>query len=331
MTNSINQESRQIVSTIAPAMNEEGNIDELCRQFAEMLENALFDGELVLIDDGSTDRTWERIQANIKRYPFVKGASHQRNRGLTEALQTGFAIASGEVFVFYPTDLQYRPENIPELVQPVLDGYDICAGWKQGRYSKRLVSSLYNWFSRKLFGLKVHDLNSVKAFRREVVERIFLRRDWHRYLVVLGADAGYKVTEVKVPVYTREWGTSKFSVWRIPVGLLDMLAVKFQLTFLRKPLLFFGAIGLGLFALGILVGAYAVYLRYFLMHGDRTFLYLVLLLLGLGGGLFMMGFIAEGQTAIKEELGDLRRKTNQLLEELIEERRQSGRPPDGTA
>jgi hypothetical protein len=190
---------------------------------------------------------------------------------------------------------------------------------------------LYNWFSRKLFGLKVHDLNSVKAFRREVVERIFLRRDWHRYLVVLGADAGYKVTEVKVPVYTREWGTSKFSVWRIPVGLLDMLAVKFQLTFLRKPLLFFGAIGLGLFALGILVGAYAVYLRYFLMHGDRTFLYLVLLLLGLGGGLFMMGFIAEGQTAIKEELGDLRRKTNQLLEELIEERRQSGRPPDGTA
>lgn len=303
-----------IVSTIAPAMNEEGNIDEFCRQYADMLKNAPFQGELVLIDDGSSDGTLAKIKENAARYDFIRWASHHRNLGLTEALQTGFAIARGEVFVFYPTDLQYRPEDIPTLVAPIADGADVCTGWKQGKYNKRFVSSIYNTISRKIFGLKVHDLNSVKAFRREVVEQIFLRKDWHRYLVVLAANAGFRVEECKVTLYERAWGESKFSVWRIPVGVLDMLAVKFQITFLKKPLLFFGALGSILFALGVLVGLWALYLRYFMNHGDRALLYLVILLLGLGGGLFMMGFIAEGQTAIKEELADLRKKTQRMLD-----------------
>ncbi|MBD3403119.1 glycosyltransferase [candidate division GN15 bacterium] len=303
-----------VVSTIAPAMNEAGNIDEFCRQYAEMLESAPFKGELVLIDDGSSDDTLAKIKENAARYDFIRYASHQRNMGLTEALQTGFTVATGEVFVFYPTDLQYRPDDIPSLIEPIAQGADVCTGWKQGRYNKRFVSSVYNAFSRKLFNLKVHDLNSVKAFRREVVEQIFLRRDWHRYLVVLAANAGFRVEERKVTLYDREWGETKFSFWRIPVGVLDMLAVKFQITFLKKPLLFFGALGSILFALGILVGIWALYLRYVMGHGERAMLYLVILLLGLGGGLFMMGFIAEGQTAIKEELGDLRKKTQLLIE-----------------
>lgn len=304
------------VSTIAPAMNEEGNIDEFCRQYAEMLAHAPFDGELVFVDDGSTDGTYEKIVDNARRYPFIRFASHQSNRGLTEALQTGFSAASGDVFVFYPTDLQYRPEDIPKLVAPIADGADICTGWKQGQYNKWFVSKIYNWVSRKIFGLKVHDLNSVKAFRREVVEQIFLRKDWHRYLVVLAANEGYRVAEEKIPLYERAWGESKFSIWRIPVGVLDMLAVKFQITFLKKPLLFFGALGAILFVLGILVGMYALYERYAVGHGNRAFLYLVILLLGLGMGLFMMGFITEGQTAIKEELADVRRKTNRILRQL---------------
>ena len=305
-----------VVSTIVPALDEEGNIDELCRQFSEMAEKAPFEAELVIIDDGSHDQTLAKIKENADRYGFVTYASHQNNRGLTEALQTGFSIAKGNVYVFYPADLQYLPEDIPKLIEPIANGADICTGWKQGKYNKRLVSKVYNWFSRMIFNLKVHDLNSVKAFRREVVENVFLRRDWHRYLVVLGANEGYRVDEVKIPLYERAWGESKFSFWRIPVGVLDMLAVKFQLTFLRKPLLFFGVTGVGFFGLGILVGLIAVYLRYIEGIGLRPLLYLVILLIGVGMGFFLMGFLAEGLTAVREEISDLRKKSGTIIREM---------------
>jgi len=282
-------------------MNEEGNIDEFCLQYEKMLETAPFKGELVFIDDGSTDSTLDRIKQAAEKYDFVKFASHQRNRGLTEALLTGFSIASGEIFVFYPADLQYRPEDIPTLVKPVAEGADLCAGWKQGKYEKKLVSNIYNWVSRRIFNLNVHDLNSVKAFRREVVESIFLREDWHRYLVVLAADEGYRVEEVKIPLYDRQWGKSKFAgIWRIMVGMLDMLAVKFQITFLRKPLLFFGVVGSLCFLAGLLIGIVAFYLRFVVGEGYRPLLYLVILLMGVGMGLFMMGFMAEGLTALRD-------------------------------
>ncbi len=194
------------MSTIVPALNEEGNIDELCRQYDEMLKTAPFKGELVFVDDGSTDGTLEKIKQAAQKYVFVKFASHQRNRGLTEALQSGFAIASGDVYVFYPADLQYRPEDIPKLVEPIAEGADLSTGWKQGRYKKWFVSGIYNWISRKIFSLKVHDLNAVKAFRKEVVRHIFLRRDWHRYLVVLAANEGFRVEEVPVTLYERTVG-----------------------------------------------------------------------------------------------------------------------------
>lgn len=305
-----------LVSAIVPAKDEEGNIGEFCRQFDEMLKRAPFDAELVFVDDGSTDGTLEQIKSNADRYSFVKFRSHQRNRGLTEALQTGFAAAAGDVFVFYPADLQYLPEDIPLLVEPISRGADISTGWKQGKYTKRFVSRVYNGMSRMIFGLKVHDLNSVKAFRREVVENIFLREDWHRYLVVLAANEGYRVDEVKIPLYDRHWGKTKFSIWRIPVGVLDMLAVKFQITFLRKPLLYFGGAGVLSFILGALVGLWSLYERFVLGEGNRLWLFLILFLTGLGMGLFMMGFVAEGQTALKEEITDLRRKTQLLVEEL---------------
>ena len=302
------ESERLLVSTIVPAMNEEGNIEEFCRQFDEMQKNANFDSELIYIDDGSSDNTLKIIKECAKKYSFLRYAAHQRNRGLTEALQTGFETATGSVFVFYPADLQYKPEDIPTLIAPIQKGADLCTGWKQGKYNKRFVSTVYNWISRKIFNLKVHDLNSVKAFKREVVERIFLRQDWHRYLVVLASNEGFKVEEVKIPLYEREWGESKFSFWRIPIGVLDMVAVKFQITFLKKPLLFFGLIGTICFFLGFLIGLWAIYLKYWQHETQLPLLYLVILLTGLGFGLFLMGFMAEGQTAIKEELTDLRRK-----------------------
>lgn len=298
-----------IVSTIVPALNEEGNIEEFCRQYDAMQKTAPFDGELLFIDDGSTDGTLAKLKEVAEKYDFVRYAVHPRNRGLTESLLTGFSVAKGDVFVFYPADLQYKPEDIPSLVKPIADGADLSTGWKQGSYNKAIVSSIYNWVSRKIFKLKVHDLNSVKAFRREVVEQIFLRRDWHRYLVPLADNEGFRVDEVKIPVYDREWGRSKFgSIWRIPIGVLDMLAVKFQISFLRKPLLFFGSIGSVFFLIGFLVGLWAVYLKYWCGETQLPLLYLVILLAGLGFGLFLMGFMAEGQTAIKDEVTELRKR-----------------------
>jgi len=309
-----------VVSVIVPAKDEEGNIGELCTQFKAMLQSAPFEAELVLIDDGSVDGTLERIKEAAREHAFVRYAVHQRNRGLTEALQTGFAMARGSVFVFYPADLQYLPKDIPSLVEPIAQGADICTGWKQGKYNKRFVSNVYNSFSRRLFGLKVHDLNSVKAFRREVVESIFLRRDWHRYLVPLAANEGFRVDEVKISLYPRHSGKTKFSIWRIPIGVLDMIAVKFQISFARKPLLYFGLTGAVMLFLALLIGIYALWERYVMGVGQRQWLYLVIFLSSLGLGLFMLGFMSEGQAALKEELGDLRKKTQGILDELRRQR-----------
>jgi len=304
-----------LISVIIPAFNEEGNIPELCRLFNDMVERAEEKYELVLIDDGSTDGTFDRIKEAARQYGFIKFARHNVNRGLTEGLGTGFSIATGDYYVFYPADLQYLPENIPALVKPLFEGADIVAGWKQGKYKKRFVSSVYNYLSRRIFGLKVHDLNSVKAFKAEVVKDMFLRKDWHRYLVVLAADMGYHIAEVKIPLYERQWGKSKFSgLMRIPIGVLDMIAVKAQLSLLKKPLLFFGLTGSVSFALGLLVGLIALYLRFVTGAGFRPMLYLVILLLGLGLGFFILGFLAEAMTSMKEELAAIRKKIDRIDE-----------------
>jgi glycosyltransferase involved in cell wall biosynthesis len=303
-----------IISVIVPAYNEEGNIAEFCRQFAAMRDKAAHQYELVFIDDGSFDGTAERILEAAGRYDFIRYKKHPFNMGLTEALQTGFSISSGDIYVFYPADLQYLPEDIPTLVEPIFHGADMVAGWKQGKYKKRLVSSIYNYLSRRIFNLKVHDLNSVKAFRADTVKNIFLRRDWHRYLVVLAADKGYHVEEVKIPLYDRHWGKSKFSIWRIPIGVLDMLAVKAQLSILKKPLLFLGLFGSIALALGLIIGLVAIYLRFALGEGYRPLLYLVILMIGIGMGLFLLGFLAEGIAALREELAAVRKKLDKLDE-----------------
>jgi glycosyltransferase involved in cell wall biosynthesis len=270
--------------------------------------------EAVIVDDGSTDQTRALLNELEKTHPFLKAAFHSTNRGLTAALETGFSHARGDIFIFYPADLQYRPEDIPKMIEKIDEGNDVVAGWKQGQYRKRLVSTVYNWLSRKLFNLKVHDLNSVKAFHRRVMEGMFLRRDWHRYIIPLAAEQGYRIDEVKIPIYPRHSGKSKFSIWRIPIGVLDMLAVKSQLTFLRKPLLFFGIIGSSLVILGIVVGTIALYLRYMHDLGLRPLLYLVILLVMMGISIFILGFLSEGLAAIREELGQVRGMVKRLEE-----------------
>ena len=173
-------ESGLLVTTIVPALNEEGNIREFCIQFNKMQKDSPFANELIFVDDGSTDNTLREIKAAYQRYNFVRYSVHLYNMGLTAVLETGSRGARGDIIVFYPADLQYKPEDIPSLVQPIIGGADICAGWKQGKYNKKLVSWVYNRLSRVLFNIKVHDLNSVKAFRSHIIGGILLRNDGHR-------------------------------------------------------------------------------------------------------------------------------------------------------
>ena len=297
------------VSVVVPAYNEAENIFPLMEQFNTMFREVRFTGELILVDDGSSDRTYLKASQCQNRYPFLRVLAHKRNRGLTAALETGFNDARGEILVFYPADLQYRADDIPALIEKVEAGHDIVTGWRQGKYGlKRFVSAIYNFSCRLLFNLKVHDLNSVKAFRREVFADIPLRRDWHRYIAVLGEDKGYRLGEVKVRLYPRKHGKSKFGTSRILVGFFDLLAVKLQLTFLKKPMLYFGTVGSVLTLLGVAVGLLALYFRFFLNEGYRPLLYLVILLVLGGLSLFVLGFLAEAITSLREDLERLVKK-----------------------
>src|SRR4030095_2167369 len=176
-----------------------------------------------------------------------------------DALRTGYLHARSDVLVFYPADMQFKPEDIPRLVAPILaDEADMVTGFKQGKYEKAFVSKIYNGLSRTLFHVPVKDLNSVKAYRREIMETLPIRPDWHRYMIVIAAAEGFSVTEIPVPLYPRHSGRSKFGIGRIPVGVLDMLSVWFELRFGKKPLLLFGMAGAALFALGFVAGLAAL-------------------------------------------------------------------------
>src|SRR5688572_7372335 len=197
--------------------------------------------EVIVVDDGSVDGSWTVLEELRSRFPFLRAVRHRVGRGIADALRTGYLHAKGRVLVFYPADLQFKPEDIPRLVAPILAGdSDMVTGFKQGKYDKRFVSNIYNWLSRSLFEVPVKDLNSVKAYRREIMDALPVRPDWHRYMIVIAAAQGFTVSEILVPVYPRHAGRSKFGLGRIPVGVLDLMSVWFQLRFARKPMLFFG-------------------------------------------------------------------------------------------
>jgi glycosyltransferase involved in cell wall biosynthesis len=297
------------VSIVVPAYNEEENIPILIGKFSEMFQKSGLSGEVILVDDGSVDNTNTLAKEFEKKYPFLKVVSHRANRGITDSLLTGFQNSRGKIFVFWPADLQYLPEDIPGLISKMDEGYDVVCGWKQGKYgTKRFVSFIYNTLSRWIFGTKVHDLNSVKAFKKEIVEEIpVMRKDWHRYMVVMAKEKGFKIGEVKVTLYPRKYGKSKFGIWRIPIGFLDLLSVKFQVSFMKKPLLFFGSLGIGLILLGILVGIIALIFRILLHEGYRPILYLVILCILSGISFFALGFLAEAITSLKEEIASLKK------------------------
>lgn len=287
------------VSIVVPAYNEAANIPFLIEEFDHFIKKHRR-YEVILIDDGSDDGSYQIAREYQRSY--LKLHRHKRNMGKTEAILTGARIARGDILVIFDADLQYDPQDIPRLVKLIEGGADIATGWKQGHYAKKFVSGIYNSWARRLFGLRVHDMNAIKALRKEVIGTMTLRKDWHRYIVPLARDAGYRIEEVKVTLRPRRYGTPKYQgKFRILIGLFDLIAVKFQLTFMKKPLLYFGTIGLCAIATGIVVGIVAIILRFF-GHGFRPLLYLVILLVISGILFFSLALIGESIRAILDRL-----------------------------
>jgi glycosyltransferase involved in cell wall biosynthesis len=307
------------VSVLVPAKDEAENLPEFLRQCAEAFAThpeAKY--EVVVIDDGSRDNSWSLLQTLSTQYAFLKPVRHRAQRGIAEALRTGWLASRGPVLVFYPADLQFKPIDIPRLVRPILAGEsDMVTGQKQGVYEKAFVSGIYNRLSRSLFRVPVKDLNSVKAYRREVMDLVPTRPDWHRYLIVIAAAEGFTVTEIPVALYPRNAGKSKFGLSRIPIGVIDLLAVWFELRFGRKPLLLFGMLGAAMFAIGVLAGLVALVVLLVSGVGLRAVWTVIQTCLILGSIFFSTGLLGEQIAGNRAELRELRRR----LEETAGDRR----------
>jgi len=306
--------SKWRVSVLIPAYNEQGNVPLVIDKVARTFGARGIDGEVVFVDDGSTDGTGHEAAACAARYPFVKVVSHRRNLGLTEAIKTGFRHVSGDIIVLLPGDLESDPEeDIPKLLDKLAEGYDVVAGWRQGRHEGKIVASrIYNFISRLLFNVQAHDMNWIKAFRREVTDGLRLRSDWHRFILMIAASQGYKIGEVPTNYYPRRQGKTKFGLGRIPVSFLDVLVVKFLLTFSRKPMIFFGALGSALILTALGTGLYLIY-QYIVHFRQIRPLFNFGITLALAGlVIFLVGFLAELVVDQHERIDDLERVIQDL-------------------
>lgn len=309
---------RPAVSVLVPAKDEAENLPLFLEQCEAAFRDEAERYEVIVVDDGSSDATPAVLASLLERYDFLRTVRHRAQRGIADALRTGYLAARADVLVFWPADLQFRPIDIPRLVAPILAGEsDMVTGFKEGHYEKAFVSKVYNGLSRALFNVPVRDLNNVKAYRREVMEDQPARPDWHRYMIVLAHARGYTVSEIPVPLYPRHAGKSKFGISRIPIGVLDMLAVWFELRFGKKPLLAFGMLGAGLFALGVIAGVSALVVLLVSGVGLRWVWTLIQTCLLLGSIFFATGLLGEQIAVTRAEQRELRR----LLDEVQQDRR----------
>lgn len=311
--------ARRDFTVIVPAYNEAPVVPDLVRELRAAFEAHALEGNVILVDDGSDDGTAELAEREAADWDRFRVVRHKTNLGKTEAMVTGAGATDASSVVLFDADLQHSPDEIPRFLDELDEGWDIVTGRKMGAYDKGAVSSIYNRLSRRIFDAPVSDLNSMKAFRRSVLDGIALRHDWHRFFVVLAHARGASVTEIDIELHPRRAGTSKFTgFFRILVGLVDLISVWFLLLFSRKPLLLFGGTGLGLAAAGMFVAAVTVYLRfvhpmigfdpYIPPMGYRPLLYLVMLLETLGFLLVGFGLVSEQVAQVRDELEAMRKK-----------------------
>lgn len=295
------------VSIIIPLLNEDESLGELHQWITRTLQAEKLSYEIVFVDDGSTDRSWQVIEELSLGDKHVKGIKFRRNYGKSAALSSGFRAATGEVVITMDADLQDSPEEIPELFRMItVDGFDLVSGWKKRRHdpvSKTVPSRFFNWVTRKASGIKLHDFNcGLKAYKNEVVKSIEVYGEMHRYIPVIAKYAGFsKIGEKVVAHQSRKYGTTKFGLDRFMKGFLDLLSITFVSKFGRRPMHFFGMIGTLMFVFGFIAAAYLGAQKiYNLHHGIKSILvtsspyfFISLTLMIMGTILFVTGFLAE--------------------------------------
>lgn len=299
------------VSVVIPARDEMTTISQVVEKVSAAFSAGGWYGELILVDDGSSDGTGAEADRLAHSCPFLKVYHHRRSQGLTAALQTGFEAAQGDVIVFLPADMESDPEeDIPLLLSKLDEGYDVAAGWRQGRREGKIVASgIYNRVSRWLFGVQAHDMNWIKAFRREVIASLPpLRSDWHRFLLHLAAAQGFRIGEVQTGYHPRQAGQSKFGIGRLPTSLLDLLVVWFLLTFSRRPMRFFGGLGLFCFGISGVTFLYLITLYAMFSRQQRPIFGAAGVLAIAGLLLILVGFIAELVVSQGERIATLEKK-----------------------
>jgi len=296
------------VSIVVPLFNEVESLPELCGWIDRVLSENKLSYEVILVDDGSKDGSWEQIESLKLTYPQIRGVRFRRNYGKSAALHTGFGMASGEVVITMDADLQDSPEEIPEMCRMIIEeGYDVVSGWKKKRFDpflrKKVPTKLFNWAARRISGIRLHDFNcGLKAYRLNVAKSVEVYGDMHRYIPVLAKGNGFtQIGEKVVQHQERKYGVTKFGMSRFMNGFLDLMTVSFLTRFGKKPMHLFGAMGSLMFMVGL---GMAIYLGVdkliaLIKHipqrliADSAFFYIGLASMIMGTLLFIGGFLGE--------------------------------------
>jgi glycosyltransferase involved in cell wall biosynthesis len=295
------------LSVVIPVFNEEESIPELTGWIQKVCESENYSFEIIYIDDGSSDSSWDKIVALAEKQKFVKGYRFRRNYGKAAALYTGFAEATGEVIITMDSDLQDSPDEIPDLVRMIKDGgFDIVSGWKKKRYDpfvKRITSKFYNTTARWASGIKLHDFNcGLKAYRFEVVKSIEVFGEMHRYIPMLAREAGFhNIGEKVVEHRSRKYGVTKYGLDRFMKGYLDLLTIGFITRFGKSPMHLFGSLGTLMFLIGLVMAGYLgirklVFINQHLrapLVTDSPYFFIALTVMIIGSILFLTGFLGE--------------------------------------
>jgi glycosyltransferase involved in cell wall biosynthesis len=296
------------LSLVIPLLNEQDSLLELHDWLVAVMNKNNFSYEILFIDDGSTDDSWQIIENLSQVNPNVKGIRFLRNYGKSQALHAGFAKAQGDVIITMDADLQDSPDEIPELYRLIIeDNYDLISGWKKKRYdsvlAKNIPSKLFNWAARKTSGVYLHDFNcGLKAYKNIVIKNIEVSGEMHRYIPVLAKNAGFSKIGEKVVIHqARKYGSSKFGMSRFINGFLDLITIWFLSKFGKRPMHLFGALGVIMFLIGFIsAGCIGVMKLWKLYHNEATILvtnnpwfYIALTTMIIGTQLFLAGFLGE--------------------------------------
>jgi len=296
------------ISVVVPLLNEEESLPELVEWINRVMVANHFTYEVILIDDGSSDGSWDVIEALSAKFNTVRGIKFRRNYGKSGALYVGFEATKGDVVITMDADLQDSPDEIPELYKMIKeDKFDLVSGWKKKRHdpilSKNIPSKFYNWTVRRISGIKLHDMNcGLKAYNSKVVKSIEVYGEMHRYIPVLAKWAGYKkIGEKVVQHQERKYGVTKFGLERFIRGPLDLLSVTFITRFGKKPMHFFGLIGTLMFLIGGIITIWMIIAKLIAQHNhlkfravtDQPMFYIALVIIIIGVQFFMAGFLGE--------------------------------------